>query len=83
MTLRSSRVFLTPYSDDGLEAYEVSTMVNYAPNDGPEVIVGWGKHTMLWDIPPELLQYTMGMQGLGARGQWTFWEYIVRSDCTV
>ena len=29
---------LRPYSDDGMDAYEVSTMVNYARNDGPEVI---------------------------------------------
>ena len=26
---------LTPYSDEGMDAYEVSTMVNYARNDGP------------------------------------------------
>ena len=29
---------LRPYSDDGMDSYEVSTMVNYARNDGPEVI---------------------------------------------
>ena len=29
---------LNPYPDEGLDAYEVSTMVNYARNDGPEVI---------------------------------------------
>ena len=33
---------LTPYSDDGLEAYEVSTIVSYARNDGPEVIARVG-----------------------------------------
>ena len=30
---------LTPYADDAMEAYEVSTLVNSAANDGPEVIV--------------------------------------------
>ena len=60
---------LTPYSDDGVYAYEVSTMVNYARNVGPEVIAGWGKQPMLWDISPEHLQYTMGIQSSGARGQ--------------
>ena len=29
---------LAPYPDEGMDAYEVSTMVNYAGNDGPEVI---------------------------------------------
>ena len=29
---------LTPFSDDAMEAYEVSTLVNSAANDGPEVI---------------------------------------------
>ena len=29
---------LTPYSDDAMEVYEVSTLVNSAANDGPEVI---------------------------------------------
>ena len=29
---------LAPYPDEALDAYEVSTMVNYARNDGPEVI---------------------------------------------
>ena len=29
---------LTPYDDDTMEAYEVSTLVNPAANDGPEVI---------------------------------------------
>ena len=29
---------LAPYPDDGMDAYEVSTLVNYARNDGPEVI---------------------------------------------
>ena len=29
---------LTPYEDDGLEAYEVSTLVNSYANDGPEVV---------------------------------------------
>ena len=29
---------LAPYSYEALDAYEVSTMVNYARNDGPEVI---------------------------------------------
>ena len=33
---------LTPYSDEGMDAYEVSTMVNYARNDGPEVIARIG-----------------------------------------
>ena len=33
---------LTPYSDDGMDAYEVSTLVNYARNDGPEVIARVG-----------------------------------------
>ena len=30
---------LTPYPDDGMDAYEVSTLVNYAWNNGPEVIL--------------------------------------------
>ena len=29
---------LTPYSDDAMEAYEVSTLVNSVANDGPELI---------------------------------------------
>ena len=29
---------LTPYSDEALDAYEVSSLVNYARNDGPEII---------------------------------------------
>ena len=29
---------LTPYPDDAMKAYEVSTLVNSAANDGPEVI---------------------------------------------
>ena len=29
---------LTPYADERMEAYEVSTLVNSAANDGPEVI---------------------------------------------
>ena len=29
---------LTPNSSEGMDAYEVSTLVNYARNDGPEVI---------------------------------------------
>ena len=29
---------LTPYPGESMDAYEVSTMVNYARNDGPEVI---------------------------------------------
>ena len=33
---------LTPFSDEALDAYEVSTMVNYARNDGPEVIARVG-----------------------------------------
>ena len=33
---------LTPYPDNGMDAYEVSTLVNYAGNDGPEVIVRVG-----------------------------------------
>ena len=33
---------LTPYSDNGMDAYEVSTLVNYARNDGPEVIARVG-----------------------------------------
>ena len=33
---------LTPYSHDGMDAYEVSTLVNYARNDGPEVIARVG-----------------------------------------
>ena len=33
---------LTPYSDDGMDAYEISTMVNNARNDGPEVIARVG-----------------------------------------
>ena len=35
---------LTPYSDEALDAYEVSTMVNYARNDGPEVIARLRSH---------------------------------------
>ena len=46
-------------------------MVNYARNVGSEVIAGWGKQPMLWDISPEHLQYTMGIQSSGARGEWT------------
>ena len=30
---------LTPYSAEAMEAVEVSTLVNSASNDGPEVIV--------------------------------------------
>ena len=33
---------LTPYHDDAMEAYEVSTLVNSAANDGPEVIARLG-----------------------------------------
>ena len=33
---------LTPYLDDAKEAYEVSTLVNSAANDGPEVIEAVG-----------------------------------------
>jgi putative SOS response-associated peptidase YedK len=29
---------LAPYADEAMEAYEVSTLVNSAANDGPEVI---------------------------------------------
>ena len=29
---------LTPYPSEGMEAYEVSTLVNSALNDGPELI---------------------------------------------
>ena len=29
---------LAPYPDEGMDTYEVSTMVNYARNNGPEVI---------------------------------------------
>ncbi len=29
---------LTPYPDDVMEAYEVSTLVNSVANDGPELI---------------------------------------------
>ena len=29
---------LAPYSDGALDAYEISTLVNYARNNGPEVI---------------------------------------------
>ena len=29
---------LAPYPDNGMDAYEISTLVNYACNDGPEVI---------------------------------------------
>ena len=29
---------LAPYRDEAMDAYEVSTMVNYAGNDGPEVM---------------------------------------------
>ena len=29
---------LTPYSHDAMEAYEVSSLVNSAANEGPEVI---------------------------------------------
>ena len=29
---------LTPYPDDAMEAYEVSSLVNSAANDGPEVL---------------------------------------------
>lgn len=37
---------LTPYSDKAIDAYEVSTMVNNARNDSPEVIarLGFGAH---------------------------------------
>ena len=31
---------LTPYPDDAMEAFEVSSLVNSATNDGPEVAVG-------------------------------------------
>ena len=33
---------LTPYLDDAMEAYEVSTLVNSAANDSPEVIEAVG-----------------------------------------
>ena len=33
---------LAPYPDEGMDAYEVSTMVNYARNDGPDVIARVG-----------------------------------------
>ena len=33
---------LTPYPDDAMQAYEVSTLVNSAANDGPEVIEAVG-----------------------------------------
>ena len=33
---------LTPYLDDAMETYEVSTLVNSAANDGPEVIEAVG-----------------------------------------
>ena len=33
---------LTPFSDEALDAYEVSTLVNYARNDGPDVIARVG-----------------------------------------
>ena len=33
---------LTPYPDEGMDAYEVSTMVNYAHNNGPEVLARFG-----------------------------------------
>ena len=29
---------LNPYPDDGMETFEVSTLVNSAANDGPEVV---------------------------------------------
>ena len=32
------RNVLTPYPDDAMEAYEVSTLVNSVANDGPELI---------------------------------------------
>ena len=32
------RSVLTPYPDDAMEAYEVSTLVNSVANDGPELI---------------------------------------------
>ena len=58
-------------------------MVNYARNVGPEVIAGWGDQLMLWDIPPEHSQYTMGIKSSGARGEWTGLGPIVGSDCTL
>ena len=33
---------LAPYRDEEMDAYEVSTMVNYARKDGPEVIARLG-----------------------------------------
>ena len=33
---------LTPNSSEGMDAYEVSTLVNYARNDGPDVIARVG-----------------------------------------
>ena len=33
---------LAPYQDECMDAYEVSTMVNYAQNDSPEVIARIG-----------------------------------------
>ena len=33
---------LAPYPDEGMDPYEVSTLVNYAGNDGPEVIARVG-----------------------------------------
>ena len=33
---------LAPYPEEALDAYEVSTLVNYARNDGPEVIARVG-----------------------------------------
>ena len=35
---RALRSVLTPYPDDAMEAYEVSTLVNSVANDGPELI---------------------------------------------
>ena len=32
------RSVLTPYPDDAMEAYEVSTLVNSVANDGPDLI---------------------------------------------
>ena len=32
------RSVLAPYPDDAMDAHEVSTLVNAAANDGPEVI---------------------------------------------
>ena len=42
---------LTPYSDDGVDAYEVSTMVNYARNVGRKSLHGWGKRSHVMGYP--------------------------------